>query len=94
LITFTIPDGGLLGDSFALAWAMTCANDVIQGPVVLRAGQDFPTPLPASGLAARQRARGRRRCRPLAQGEKGAGDHGLSGVPRAFKFQRNVRKRS
>lgn len=47
-ITFTILDNGLLGNSFALAWAMTCANDVIQGEVVLHGGQDFPTPLPAA----------------------------------------------
>ena len=47
-ITFTILDNGLLGKSFALAWAMTCANDVIQGEVVLHGGQDFPTPLPAA----------------------------------------------
>jgi hypothetical protein len=32
-ITFDINDGGLLGNDFALAWAMTCANDVIQGQV-------------------------------------------------------------
>lgn len=32
-ITFSIVDGGLLGDDLALAWAMTCGNDVIQGQV-------------------------------------------------------------
>jgi len=32
-ITFDIVDNGMLGDDFALAWAMTCANDVIQGQV-------------------------------------------------------------
>jgi hypothetical protein len=30
-ITFAITDYGLLGNDFALSWAMTCANDVIQG---------------------------------------------------------------
>jgi hypothetical protein len=32
-ITFAITDYGLLGNDFALSWAMTCANDVIQGQV-------------------------------------------------------------
>ena len=35
-ITFTIDDHGTLGNDFAFSWAMTCANDVIQGQV------DFP----------------------------------------------------
>ena len=34
-ITFTVVDNGLLGNDFAFAWAMTCANDVIQGQVHL-----------------------------------------------------------
>jgi PEP-CTERM motif len=34
-ITFYINDNDLLGDDFALSWAMTCANDVIQGQVSL-----------------------------------------------------------
>jgi hypothetical protein len=33
-ITFDIIDNGLLGNDFALSWAMTCANDVIQGQVI------------------------------------------------------------
>lgn len=32
-ITFTINDHDLLGYDFAFSWAMTCANDVIQGQV-------------------------------------------------------------
>ena len=32
-ITFDIADNGFLGSDFALSWAMTCANDVIQGQV-------------------------------------------------------------
>lgn len=32
-ITFTINDNDLLGYDFAFSWAMTCANDVIQGQV-------------------------------------------------------------
>jgi hypothetical protein len=32
-ITFQVTDNHLLGDNFALSWAMTCANDVIQGQV-------------------------------------------------------------
>jgi hypothetical protein len=32
-VTFDIVDNGMLGDDFALAWAMTCGNDVIQGQV-------------------------------------------------------------
>jgi hypothetical protein len=34
-LTFSINDNGLLGNQFALSWAMTCANDVIQGQVSL-----------------------------------------------------------
>jgi hypothetical protein len=34
-ITFSINDNGLLGNQFAMSWAMTCANDVIQGQVSL-----------------------------------------------------------
>ena len=34
-ITYSIVDNGIFGNSFALAWAMTCANDVIQGQVTL-----------------------------------------------------------
>jgi PEP-CTERM motif len=36
-VTFVVTDNGLLGNDFAFAWAMTCANDVIQGQV------DFPS---------------------------------------------------
>ena len=32
-ITFVVQDNGLLGDNFAMSWAMTCANGVIQGQV-------------------------------------------------------------
>ena len=32
-LTFDINDNGLLGDAFALSWAMTCGNDVIQGQI-------------------------------------------------------------
>lgn len=32
-LTFDIFDGGALGGDFALSWAMTCANDIIQGQV-------------------------------------------------------------
>lgn len=32
-VTFDINDNGLLGDNLAFSWAMTCANDVIQGAV-------------------------------------------------------------
>lgn len=34
-ITFTFDDQGKLGNNFALSWAMTCANDIIQGTVNL-----------------------------------------------------------
>jgi hypothetical protein len=60
-ITYTIVDNGLFGTSFALAWAMTCANDVIQGQVMdLPPGGPGPNPTPlpatlplfASGLGA------------------------------------------
>ena len=34
-ITFLINDNGLLGNSFAISWAMDCANDVIQGQIAL-----------------------------------------------------------
>jgi len=39
-ITFSIDDNGSLGNDFALSWAMTCANDIIQGQV------DLPTDVP------------------------------------------------
>jgi len=39
-IAFQIVDNGLLGNNFALSWAMTCANDVIQGQVSLLPGDD------------------------------------------------------
>ena len=32
-LVFSINDNHLLGDNFAFSWAMTCANDVIQGNV-------------------------------------------------------------
>ena len=32
-LTFTVNDGGKLGDYFAMAWAMTCGNDVFQTQV-------------------------------------------------------------
>jgi len=32
-VTFQIVDNGLLGNDFAMSWAMTCGNDVIQGQV-------------------------------------------------------------
>lgn len=47
-LTFSILDNGLLGNSFALAWAMTCANDIILGNVDLPPGETFQTPLPAA----------------------------------------------
>lgn len=34
-VVFDITDNHLLGDNFAFSWAMTCANDVIQGNVGL-----------------------------------------------------------
>ncbi|WP_293898386.1 PEPxxWA-CTERM sorting domain-containing protein [Phenylobacterium sp.] len=34
-VVFDINDNHLLGDNFAFSWAMTCANDVIQGNVGL-----------------------------------------------------------
>jgi len=34
-ITFSFNSGGRLGDDFALSWAETCANDMIQGMVYL-----------------------------------------------------------
>jgi hypothetical protein len=66
-LTFSIDDNGLLGNQFALSWAMTCANDVIQGQVSL-------VPEPATwalmlsgfgliGFAARRR---RARCEAAA----------------------------
>lgn len=43
-ITFVINDNGLLGNSFALAWGMDCANDEIQGQVNLPPGATGPVP--------------------------------------------------
>jgi hypothetical protein len=47
-IEYDIVDNGLLGNTFALSWAMTCANDVIQGLVTLSSTDLTPTPLPAA----------------------------------------------
>lgn len=48
-ITFKIDDNHLLGDDFALSWAMTCANDVIQGQVDLPGLGNIPAaPEPAT----------------------------------------------
>ena len=65
-IDYSIVDNGLLGNTFALAWDMTCANDVIQGLVTLGNTDLRGTPLPAAlplfagglgfiGLLARRR---------------------------------------
>lgn len=48
LITFSIVDNGILGNDFGLAWAMTCANDVIQGEAVFNGNAAAPTPLPSA----------------------------------------------
>ena len=67
-IEYTIVDNGQLGNTFALSWAMTCANDVIQGLVTLGSTDLQGTPLPAAlplfagglgvmGLLARRRKR-------------------------------------
>ena len=47
-IDYVIVDNGLLGNTFALAWDMTCANDVIQGLVTLGNNDLLPSPLPAA----------------------------------------------
>jgi hypothetical protein len=47
-IDYSIVDNGLLGNTFALAWDMTCANDVIQGLVTLGSTDLQGTPLPAA----------------------------------------------
>jgi hypothetical protein len=46
-ITYTIVDDGFLGNTFAISWAMTCANDVIQGAIP-SGGLQGSTPLPAA----------------------------------------------
>jgi hypothetical protein len=46
-VEYLIVDNGLFGNSFALSWAMTCANDVIQGQVILPS-TDLTTPLPGA----------------------------------------------
>jgi hypothetical protein len=67
-IKYSIVDNGLLGNTFALSWAMTCANDVIQGLVTLGSTDLQGTPLPAAlplfagglgvmGLLARRKKR-------------------------------------
>ena len=48
-ITYTITDYGMLGDTFGLSWAMTCANDVVQG-LITPSGTTTETPLPSSVL--------------------------------------------
>jgi hypothetical protein len=48
-ITYTINDGGFLGSSFAISWAMSCANDIIQGVIPVQSGGlQSSTPLPAA----------------------------------------------
>ena len=47
-IDYSIVDDGLLSNTFALAWDMTCANDVIQGLVQLSSTDLQGTPLPAA----------------------------------------------
>jgi len=47
-LDYTILDNGLFGDNFALSWAMTCANDVIQGQISLASGDLTGTPLPGA----------------------------------------------
>jgi hypothetical protein len=49
IITFSIVDNKLLGDDFALSWAMTCANDVIQGLVNLPHSGPPPGEVPLPG---------------------------------------------
>jgi len=72
-VAYSIVDNGLFGDNFALSWAMTCGNDIIQGQVILAGGDltgttPLTTPLPAAlplfagglggiGLLARRRKR-------------------------------------
>ena len=74
-IEYSIHDDGNLGDSFALSWAMTCANDVIQGLVTLPSTALNGTPLPAAlplfagglgvmGLLAGRRKRKSSLCSP------------------------------
>ena len=63
-ITYLINDSGSLGNSFAMSWAMDCANDVIQGWVSVPgpiAGAGFPGALLATGgLLALWRTRQRK----------------------------------
>jgi hypothetical protein len=42
-LTFDIVDHGSLGDDFAVSWAMTCANDVIQGQIDLPSAAPEPS---------------------------------------------------
>jgi hypothetical protein len=60
-ITFDIMDNGLLGNQFALSWAMTCGNDVIQGQVDVPEPPTWPLMLAglfiAGGLAWRRGSR-------------------------------------
>ena len=68
-ITFFINDNGLLGDDFALSWAMTCANDIIQGQIDLPPQPHVNVPEPSTWslllagvlFAAHRRARRPRR---------------------------------
>jgi hypothetical protein len=47
-ITFDINDNGALGNEFAFSWAMTCANDVIQGQVDLPSNSVGSVPEPST----------------------------------------------
>lgn len=48
VISFLINDNGFLGDDFALSWAMTCANDIIQGQVDLPPQPHVDVPEPST----------------------------------------------
>jgi PEP-CTERM motif-containing protein len=67
-ITFNITDDHLLGDFFAISWAMTCANDIIEGQINIPQGGPGAVPEPttwammimgfaALGIAAHRRKR-------------------------------------
>jgi hypothetical protein len=47
-ITFEVTDNGLLTNDFALSWAITCGNDIIQGEVDLPAGAQGAVPEPST----------------------------------------------
>jgi hypothetical protein len=65
-ITFLIKDNGVLGNSFAMSWAMDCANDVIQGQIALGVPEPSSWAMMLIGFAGLAGASARRKAAAAA----------------------------